>query len=81
MKKIKVYSTNTCPYCTMAKEFLEENNVKFENINVSDDQDAAEEMIEKSGQMGVPVVEIGDQIIVGFDEDTLGKALLKKKVA
>ena len=68
MKKIKVYSTNTCPYCTMAKEFLEENNVKFENINVSDDEEAAQEMIEKSGQMGVPVIVIGDEVIVGFDK-------------
>lgn len=75
MKKIKVYTTNTCPYCTMAKEFLEENNVKFENINVSDDQDAAEEMIEKSGQMGVPVIEIEGQIIVGFNKDKI-KSLL-----
>jgi len=75
MKKIKVYSTNTCPYCTMAKEFLEENNVKFENINVSDDQDAAEEMIEKSGQMGVPVVIIDEDIIVGFDKEKIKEAL------
>jgi len=75
MKKIKVYTTNTCPYCTMAKEFLKENNVKFENINVSDDQDAAEEMIEKSGQMGVPVIEVGGEIIVGFDKEKIKEAL------
>ena len=59
----------------MAKEFLKENNVKFENINVSDDQDAAEEMIEKSGQMGVPVIEVGGEIIVGFDKEKIKEAL------
>ena len=54
---------------------------KIKEKNVQEDEKARNEMIEKSGQMGVPVVEIGDQIIVGFDEDTLGKALLKKKAA
>ena len=68
MKTVKVYSTNTCPYCTRAKEFLEENRIEFENINVSDDEEAAQEMIEKSGQMGVPVIVIGDEVIVGFDK-------------
>ena len=75
MKKIKVYTTNTCPYCSMLKDFLKEKNIKFENINVSDDQDAAEEMIEKSGQMGVPVIEVGGEIIVGFDKEKIKEAL------
>lgn len=66
MKKVKVYSTPTCPYCDMAKDFLKENKIEFEDINVQDDHEAAKEMIDKSGQMGVPVIEIDDKIIVGL---------------
>ena len=75
MAKVKVYSTPTCPYCEMAKEFLKENNVEFEDINVATDEKAAREMIEKSGQMGVPVIEINGTIIVGFDEEKIKNAL------
>ena len=57
-KNVLIYSTPTCPYCKMAKEFLEENNVDFENKDVSANQAAAQEMISKSGQMGVPVLDI-----------------------
>lgn len=74
-KKVKVYSTKTCPWCIKVKEFLKEKNVKFENIDVGDDKKAAEEMVEKSGQMGVPVTDIGGKIIVGFDKDAIEKAL------
>ena len=73
--KVKVYSTPTCPYCHAAKEFLKENNIKFEDIDVSRNSDAAKEMIEKSGQMGVPVIEIDGQFIVGFDRQAIKKAL------
>jgi glutaredoxin-like YruB-family protein len=73
--KVKVYSTPTCPYCVKAKEFLKENNIEFEDIDVSSNQEAAKEMVEKSGQMGVPVLEIGDKIIVGFDKEALKKEL------
>ncbi len=73
--KVKVYSTPTCPYCHAAKEFLKENKVPFEDIDVSKDSKAAEDMIEKSGQMGVPVIEIGTEIIVGFDKARMKKAL------
>lgn len=73
--KVKVYSTPTCPYCDMAKKFLKENKVEFENIDVSRDEKAAEEMVEKSGQMGVPVLEINGEIIVGFDKEAMKKAL------
>jgi len=76
MKNVKVYSTPTCPWCIRLKQFLLENNVAFENIDVSSDQAAGEEMMRKSGQMGVPVLDIDGQIIVGFDrgriKDILG---------
>ena len=72
-KQIKVFSTPTCPYCTMAKQYLKENNVNFEDIDVSSNTDAQQEMVEKSGQMGVPVISINDKIIVGFDKDKINK--------
>jgi len=74
-QKVTVYSTQTCPYCHMAKDFLKENKVAFEDIDVSKDRKKAQEMIEKSGQMGVPVIEIGGKIIVGFDKEAVKKAL------
>jgi glutaredoxin-like YruB-family protein len=70
-KKVIVYSTPTCPYCTRAKQFLQENNIEFENIDVSSNPQAAQEMTEKSGQMGVPVLDIDGQIIVGFDKEKI----------
>ncbi|MAE42891.1 NrdH-redoxin [Candidatus Woesearchaeota archaeon] len=73
--KVKVYSTKTCPWCIKVKEFLKEKNVEFENIDVGEDQKAANEMVEKSGQMGVPVTEINGQVIVGFDKEAIEKAL------
>ncbi len=73
--KVKIYSTPTCPYCKAAKEFFKENNIEYEDIDVSKDQSKAQEMIEKSGQMGVPVIDIDGQIIVGFDREALKKAL------
>jgi glutaredoxin-like YruB-family protein len=74
-KKVKVYSTATCPYCVRAKEFLKENSVVFEDVDVASDQQAAEEMIKKSGQMGVPVIDIEGEIIVGFDKDRIKSSL------
>ncbi len=74
-KKVVVYSTAACPYCSMAKEFLKEHNIKFENIDVSSDRAKQKEMIEKSGQMGVPVIEINGTIILGFDEARLRELL------
>ena len=76
MSNVKVYSTSSCPYCNMAKEFLREHNISFEDINVQEDRAAAMEMVRKSGQYGVPVIEIDGEIIVGFDQPRL-KALLK----
>jgi len=75
MPKVKVYSTPTCPFCHMAKEFLKEKGIEFEDIDVSKDQKAAQEMIEKSGQMGVPVIEIDGKIVVGFDKEKIEKLL------
>ena len=72
---ITVYSTSTCPYCDMAKEFLLKNGVKYTEINVSEDERAAQEMIAKSGQMGVPVIDIDGKIIVGFDKPAIAKAI------
>lgn len=65
---VKVYSTPTCPWCTRVKEYLKSKNVDFEEFDVSKDRDAAAEMIQKSGQRGVPVLDINDNIIVGFDQ-------------
>lgn len=73
--KVRVYSTPTCPWCYAAKEFLKENNVAFEDVDVSVDQRAAEEMIVKSRQMGVPVIEIDGKMIVGFDKQAIKQAL------
>jgi len=73
--KVKVYSTQTCPWCHKVKEFLNEKKVKFEDIDVGADQKAANEMVEKSGQMGVPVTDIDGTIIIGFDKEAIDKAL------
>ena len=74
-KSVRVYSTPTCPYCAKAKQFLEDNNIEFENIDVSSDQQKVQEMVEKSGQMGVPVLDIEGEIIVGFDKEKISQAL------
>jgi len=75
MQEVKVFSTPDCIYCNMAKEFFKENHIKFKEFNVAENKKAREEMIEKSGQMGVPVIEIEGQIIVGFNKDKI-KSLL-----
>lgn len=75
MPEVKLYSTPTCPYCRMAKDFLEKEGVTFNVIDVSEDVKAAQEMVDKSGQMGVPVMEVENTIIVGFDRETYRKAL------
>jgi glutaredoxin 3 len=75
---ITVYSTTTCPFCVMVKDWLKEQNVDFEDINVGIDQEKAQEMVDKSGQMGVPVVDIEGEIIVGFDKPKIEAALKEK---
>ncbi|MDD4179505.1 MAG: glutaredoxin domain-containing protein [Candidatus Margulisbacteria bacterium] len=74
-QSVKIYSTPTCPYCKMAKQFLEENQVQYENIDVSVNQVAAQEMIQKSGQLGVPVLDIDGKIVVGFDKKKIKELL------
>ncbi len=72
---VKVYSTPSCPWCIRAKQFLRENNIDFQDMDVSGDKQAADEMVQKSGQMGVPVLDIDGEIIVGFDKDRIKSAL------
>ena len=75
MTKVKVYSTPTCPWCHKAKDFLKEKNVDFEDLDVSSNDEARNEVLDKSGQMGVPVLDIDGEIIIGFDQDAIEKAL------
>ena len=75
MTDVKVYSTPTCPWCTKAKKFLSEHKIEFEDINVAADASARDDMIKKSGQMGVPVLDIDGQIILGFDVAKIRTAL------
>lgn len=75
MSKVAVYSTPTCPYCNMVKQFLAENNIEYANYDVSSDTAKAQEMIDKSGQMGVPVIDIDGEIIIGFDRDRIAELL------
>jgi len=77
--KIKVYSTPICPYCNALKNFLKENKVEFEDINVAEDKRAREEMIQKTGRMEVPVIEIDDEIIVGFEKEKISRLLKIEK--
>jgi glutaredoxin-like YruB-family protein len=74
-KQVKIYSTPTCPYCIRVKQFLKENKIVFEDLDVSSSQEAAEEMIQKSGQMTVPVLDIDGEIIMGFDKERIKQAL------
>ncbi len=74
-RQVKVYSTKTCPHCVRAKEYLEGKNIEFEDIDVSEDQEKAREMVELTGQMGVPVIVIDGEAIVGFDRAKIQKTL------
>jgi glutaredoxin 3 len=76
---VKLYTTPACPYCFTLREFLKENGVDFEEIDVSQDEKVRDDMIKKSGQMGAPVVEIGGEVIVGFDKAKITKLLGLKK--
>jgi glutaredoxin 3 len=75
MAKVKVYTTPTCVYCVTVKNFLKEKNIDFQEVDVSQDKEAADQMIEKTGQMGVPVIEIDQEIVVGFNRDKIIKLL------
>ncbi len=73
--QVTVYSTPTCVYCRLAKQYFKEKGVTYKEIDVASDHKAAEEMVEKSGQLGVPVIDIDGKIIVGFDRPAIEKAL------
>jgi len=75
MPKVTIYSTPTCTYCNMAKSFFKANKVDYTEYNVASDLDKRREMIDKTGQMGVPVIDIGSEVIVGFDEGHIRTAL------
>lgn len=75
MAHVTIYTTPSCIYCKKAKAFFKEHNVEYQEKDVAADSTVADEMVEKSGQMGVPVIEIDDSIIVGFDEVALREAL------
>ncbi len=72
---IKVYSTPTCPYCVTLKEFLKEKGFPFQDIDVSQDKQYLDEMVEKTGQYGVPVVDIDGQVVIGFDRERIMQLL------
>ena len=75
MATIKIYSTPTCVYCKMAKEFFKKNEVNYQEFNVAEDEQAREEMIHKSHQLGVPVIDVNGEVFVGFDRKSIAKAL------
>ena len=77
---VKIYTTPTCQYCLMAKQFFKTNNVLYEEVDVLADPKAREEMIQKSHQMGVPVIDIEGEIVVGFDRAGLQRILKEKKL-
>jgi len=75
LPKVQVFTTPMCPFCYALKEFLKEHNIEFEEIDVSQDEKAREEMIKKSGRLEAPVIEIDGQIVVGFDKGKIVKLL------
>lgn len=75
MKKVFLYSTAFCPWCHKTKEFFSAHKVKYKDIDVGSNIKAAQEMIKKSGQQGVPVIDVDGEIIVGYDENALKKTL------
>jgi len=75
MKNVTIYSTPTCHFCHMAKDFFKEKNIAFTDYDVASNMEKRKEMIEKSGQMGVPVIIIDDEITVGFDQPKISQLL------
>lgn len=73
--KVTIYSIPTCPYCQKAKAFLKENHIEFTDRNVASDAEAREEMVDKSGQMGVPVFDISGKLVIGYDVPAIKKLL------
>jgi glutaredoxin-like YruB-family protein len=77
MVKIKIYSTPFCGYCKMAKDFFDKNGFPYDEVDVSVDETAAKDMVARTGQMGVPVIEIGDEILVGFNRPQIEEVLAR----
>jgi len=75
MKTVTIYSTPTCHFCHAAKEYFDENKVAYTDINVAEDAEKRKEMVDMTGQMGVPVIQIGDDVVVGFDEGKVKELL------
>ena len=75
MKKVTIYSTPTCHYCAMAKEYFKANGISYQEFNVASDTEKRKEMMEKSGQLGVPVILVDDDIVVGFNRSRLARLL------
>ena len=74
-KEVKIFTTPSCVYCRMTKQFFEKNSIKYQEFNVASDTKAREEMVQKSGQLGVPVTLVEGEIVVGFDQERLSKLL------
>ena len=74
-KAVIVFSTPTCGYCNMAKQYFRQHNVRFRDVDVSKDAAAARDIVRRTGQMGVPVIDIGGKLIVGFDRPKINKLL------
>ena len=74
-KQVKIYTTSTCVYCRGAKEYFKEKGINYEEINLSEHPDRIQEMVQVSGQMGVPVILIDDRLIVGFNRGAIDEAL------
>lgn len=75
MKKVTIYSTPTCTYCNMTKQFFKDNNIQYEEFNVASDAIRRQEMIDKSGQMGIPVIFVDSELTIGFDKNRLATLL------
>ena len=75
MIKIKIYSTPFCVYCKIAKDFFDKKGLSYEEVDVSVDEKAAQEMIARTNQMGVPVIEIGEEVVIGFNKSQIEKIL------
>jgi len=75
MANVIIYTTPTCVYCRAAKEFFQENGVQYEEKDVAKDEQARNDMVQKSGQLGVPVIDVGGEIVIGFDESRLKELL------
>lgn len=75
MKNVTIYSTPTCHYCNLAKDFMKSKNISYTEFNVASDLAKRKEMVDKSGQLGVPVIDVDGNIMVGFDKSALAKSL------